>query len=108
FKNNREAFGFISSKRIVGRQAKATCIDMKYLNIAVVDRDFVASEAEHVDVDIVQNYVDTRNHYQLVHDNDSAIRADMDGRSPAALVYGPIAVLLTAVTTAACLNLLFA
>ncbi|KAF4693621.1 hypothetical protein FOZ60_010545 [Perkinsus olseni] len=81
----------LHSKRRVGRRAKATCIDMKYLfavtilsmscnNIAVVDRDFVASEAEHVDVDFVQNYVDTRNHYQLVHDNDSAIKADMDGR----------------------------
>ncbi|KAF4680078.1 hypothetical protein FOZ60_014120 [Perkinsus olseni] len=57
-----------------------TILSMSCNNIAVVDRDFVASEAEHVDVDFVQNYVDTRNHYQLVHDNDSAIKADMDGR----------------------------
>ncbi|KAF4678911.1 hypothetical protein FOZ63_001946 [Perkinsus olseni] len=81
----------LHSKRSVGREGKATHIDMKYffavmilsmscVNIAAVDRDFVASEAEHVDVDIVQNDVGTRNRYQLVHGEDSDIAADVDGR----------------------------
>ncbi|KAF4737317.1 hypothetical protein FOZ63_016795, partial [Perkinsus olseni] len=87
--NNREASGFISNKRRA--QAQATRIDMKYffavmilsmscVNIAAVDRDFVAGGAGDLTADIVQNDADTRNRYQSVYGDNSVVAADVDGR----------------------------
>ncbi|KAF4711459.1 hypothetical protein FOZ62_008339, partial [Perkinsus olseni] len=70
-------------------QAQATRIDMKYffavmilsmscVNIAAVDRDFVAGGAGDLTADIVQNDADTRNRYQSVYGDNSVVAADVD------------------------------